>query len=1028
MKKYAQRLVAVLLCVCTVFSCMTVTASALDPMAIISVVGSIGTVLGALDQLAGLYHVEPNVIMDSIRNDIYGQTSNFLWCVPSSSVNNSSTRIDVPYTSLSMIAQDWNLNYSGAGFDFPCQLAKLKGSDGITYNVIKLMQMSDQQDRTGRSRQAWFLADGSGRILCSAEAPNAAGTWISIRDLKTPCNMVPVDALYQMAKGEGGVVSKSGDMYFVMNTLRTQALAANDGHAYAAWVNPDQAAIGQERPTTSGTVTEGGDTTNITNENNDYSQYIDIDNMTQVLPGGTLNQIDSLLYDATTKTYYTNSFNTTNNNYDFTVNQYHINYTSITYIGQTAEYDKHYELYYELPDGRDSADLTASDLEQISTSFKDIMNYARSADDLSQRALYHFDGNTQDSSYWSYCSDFHWNEGATLTYMDEGTFGGSLYLDENEHDFTITLPGASDLAGDWTLQFRYYQSHTLTPAWDSTIEAGGSPIFHSTGAAFGNISEDLGPVPIGVWNEFCFVRLEGVIHYYLNGVYLASDTKVCSSNSLRFKFGSEQQTYKKIDELRFTRGAIYTPGQNYEPTSVPYDSNLTLVLPDERVPVADEVMNLNQSTTNYFNSVSLNNWVDNSAISALKTVSLPSDWSTPLYSNMNRRLFYNPSYTSFSSGSGYSRMTISKEVSTYCVDYDEPTYNVYRMMQFGSGLFLSVGGWYSDTAEEMNYSAYGNVLKDTPYTVSVVLADGSYSTATYIYRSDFTCEILSKEISSVIDFEVVDLSSESDTYYLKTYHRLGIRIYPRTASFADIIYMEYESGDKAKFSISYEGAVYDPVQLTESPILAVRSNMDITTYQIGGVRPSYPQKGQVYAMVERGYITSLQQYTGSAWESVDGRIWTGSRWIPASSYNVITLQDMYDIVDSTPDYEYIYSESGFWDWFQRAWKDLISRLDKIIDGQGKGSGGGSVTDDDLPPVLDNTDTPADEGWKAYDLLIVIKDGTWSFVTGVISTGFNGLVGLVDGLSHVTEFFDAYDSDSSANVLGITNYGGSDIWD
>ena len=32
--------------------------------------------------------------------------------------------------------------------------------------------------------------------------------------------------------------------------------------------------------------------------------------------------------------------------------------------------------------------------------------------------------------------------------------------------------------------------------------------------------------------------------------------------------------------------------------------------------------------------------------------------------------------------------------------------------------------------------------------------------------------------------------------------------------------------------------------------------------------------------------SSLQQYNGSAWVAVDGRIWTGFRWIPYSSFDI----------------------------------------------------------------------------------------------------------------------------------------------
>ena len=119
-----------------------------------------------------------------------------------------------------------------------------------------------------------------------------------------------------------------------------------------------------------------------------------------------------------------------------------------------------------------------------------------------------------------------------------------------------------------------------------------------------------------------------------------------------------------------------------------------------------------------------------------------------------------------------------------------------------------------------------------------------------------------------------------------------------------------------------------------TPTLAVRSDIPVTNYQIGGVRPSIPYKGLVYAMVESGYITSLQIYDGRAWVACDGRIWTGQRWIPYGSYNVVTLSDMYDIADASGNsgYEYIYSESGFWSWLQKFLLKFREDLFTILEG------------------------------------------------------------------------------------------------
>lgn len=314
---------------------------------------------------------------------------------------------------------------------------------------------------------------------------------------------------------------------------------------------------------------------------------IDIANRTFTAPDGTIQILDGIVYDESTHTYYIDSHDSyTTNIYNYYTYQYYINYTSITYIGYTEQYDKHYEVYYKLPDGRSSADLTAEKLEQLNVSI-DVINYGRSADDVSLRSLYHFDGDTDDASYWNYCTDFTWNKGASLTYMDEGSFGGSLYLDETEHDFTLMLP--SGLMGDFTLQWRYYQSATAAPQTDSYIKLGTATVMQFDGANIKNGSGTvLSTMPIGTWNELALIRDSGTLYYYLNGVKIGSVSQGIAWQDLNFHFGSSQQTFKKLDELRVLNTALQTGGASYTPTSVPHDTNLALVLPDSAKPVADE--------------------------------------------------------------------------------------------------------------------------------------------------------------------------------------------------------------------------------------------------------------------------------------------------------------------------------------------------------------------------------------------------------------------------------------------------------
>lgn len=155
--------------------------------------------------------------------------------------------------------------------------------------------------------------------------------------------------------------------------------------------------------------------------------------------------IDNLTFDFDNREYTVNAYdytyNTENNFYTYNYYTYNItynyNYTYITYIGSTAEYvPEDYTLFYELPDGRTSGDLTAEEIAGLSLDF-DVVNYARAYTDTNTRSLHHFDGNTENDSYFSESATLKWNSGASITYLEHTNFGGCLYLDELKHKFTI---------------------------------------------------------------------------------------------------------------------------------------------------------------------------------------------------------------------------------------------------------------------------------------------------------------------------------------------------------------------------------------------------------------------------------------------------------------------------------------------------------------------------------------------------------------------------------------------------------------
>ena len=928
---------------------------------------------------------------------------------------------------------------------------------------------------------------------------------------------------------------------YVAIKLDRQYWANADGYPYVAPANSESTATNQSRPDTqvkdeSGEPAEDDEGNIIQEITEDNSTNIDLSGMTVTLPDGTINVIDQLIYDESSKTYYIDSHdtvnNTVNNYYSWT---YYINYTSITYIGQSEEYNKYYEVYYELPDGRDSADLTAEELEQLNLSI-DVVPYGRSADDASIRSLYHFDGDTRDSSYWNYCTDFTWNTGASLTYMESGAFDGCLYLDEKEHDFTLTLP-SSVTSGDFTLQFRYYQSYTAAPQTDSYISFGTTKLMQLDGANIKNgAGTTLADMPIGSWNELALLRASGTLYYYLNGVCIGSVAdNTAYPETINFHFGSAQQTYKQIDELRFvnrldsgysshpnllgsgeqseilrnwsyasgdvtfsndalhigsnsyvrywlaspetyvgstltvsallTDGEMltctaaitaitdslttyatagygnfrlqlcslqgklfcfmqsnggnysvsalkveigsestladnlaggsaihsFTPPENYTPTSVPYDTNLSLVLPDSAVAVADEYWSISSSKTNLLD-------IDFCTGLAPETLVSSSSFSGDVSTTLTPSMGIITDYAALTSLHNSSRLTRQSAATTYLGSAG--TYWV-------GGLFSCLGVLPNSNVPISGSLPYGI------YTLSVVLADGTIDSFTFDF-SDYSGSAYQDYSWGRLGFYTSCINENVDRYAAWVY------ILPYSGSYIDLAYVELAAGSSTDLTAEWVTSVVEMDKDSfRTPTLAVRTDIAITSYQIGGPRPSLPRQGQVWALVESGYIRSLQIYNGQAWEGCDGRIWTGERWIPYSSYNVITLQDMYDVADASGNtYEYIYTESGFWAWWQRSWNAFTDKLFSALGSGGLGSGSSAPAS--VKEALSKALSSLIE--SAFGVVTEVLKALLSLVTQLLSFIFGFLTETV--LGGIADFFSIFSDGSLFEAFQQTGEDGS----
>ena len=671
----------------------------------------------------------------------------------------------------------------------------------------------------------------------------------------------------------------------------------------------------------------------------------------------------------------------------------------------------------------------------------DVINYGRSTDDTRLRSLYHFDGNTDDASYWNYCTALTWNQGASLTYLESGNFNGALYLDETDHDFTLTLPSALG-SNDFTLQFRYYQSATAAPQDDSYIRFGSTDLMRFNGSQILNGSGTvLSTMPIGTWNELAIIRESGTVRYYLNGVQLGTVSNTTAfTAAVTFHFGSTQQTYKELDELRVLNYALTEGGASYTPTSVPHDTNLALVLPDSVVPVADEYWDITVGGTNLLSQYNLDYWDSghldsllSSSFYNLSTAGYIMDYGScyPVKTFPAVNVIGSPI-----TGSGYSIGSDQLKSVTTFIHGLFPHYFGYAKL----GGLSFVLDWFQDGYSHNCFSSSNS------FVFTVVFSDGSVSSFPFslsdIPKTTWQKPVNSKSIGTSHGYEV-ELTSYMYDRDDSVFIVYSLNFYGNSSA-SEFVYLCIEEGTESTVTAEFVSSVtlMDSASLN-TPTLAVRSDIPVTNYQIGGVRPSIPYKGLVWAMVESGFISSLQIYDGRAWVQCDGRIWTGERWIPYSSYNVVTLSDMYDIADASGQsgYEYIYSESGFWSWFQKAWLDFRQWTSTMLStvqglGSGGGSSGGSVVNDlDVDP-----DSEEESGvWLVGFIKRIARLGGRA-VRGVSDIVIeDALSNAADGLGNMQSFYSADASEpdsyvttfsldgSDGNLQGFAVYDASEVW-
>ena len=341
-------------------------------------------------------------------------------------------------------------------------------------------------------------------------------------------------------------------------------------------------------------------------------QYNDISSVTNITIANTTN---NTFYNPVTNNYntYNNiSYNNAYNTYFMEGDKYNSyitnNATYISYyiIDNSLQETYYYEIYYQLPDGRNSYDLEPEDVWGTYFIYNAINYREVPEDDGVTRGLWHMDGNYKDSSA-SGVGDLSCSE---IDFISDG-MGSSARLSSGKSS-TIYFPRVNK-SSPYTVEFRFKViSAGDLPDNKTESDINREEVRVYTGVRSIDFFELFSSYPkehytncsIGVWYNVSVCYDGSGYTWFLNGqkqfysekfgFFLSNIAGVQFNYSYTITNPSKPSgrpvtgtSYEWVDfrhltvlydEVRLSNKVLYT--ENYTPRTQPFDTNKVLVVPD----------------------------------------------------------------------------------------------------------------------------------------------------------------------------------------------------------------------------------------------------------------------------------------------------------------------------------------------------------------------------------------------------------------------------------------------------------------
>ena len=602
--------------------------------------------------------------------------------------------------------------------------------------------------------------------------------------------------------------------------------------------------------------------------------------------------VNNMFYNYVTNEY---TFNTTNNQNFTYINNYN-NTTIISPSGQTQK------LYYMLPDGSNSLNLTEEQAKKGYKTSLNVASYSNGFDDDDLNFLFHFDSNEYDSAYpinnftlkaipnsVDYVDSSNPSFNQAIAFTDsfdlsvEGTnynnyYSFRIYPQINDK-WSLNINGI-DIASriskiDTKYDYVEWDSKTSTAYWHmisvvnnlpnqcpdtwtnfgNTYDRSTEKYTTSCGYKIANTSvtnqrsyniinnkifEDSGSNLLN-YNQWNFISIDTSGKVFINGV---DSELIVPFDQFKISVNGDSITY--IDEL-----VSFKSNHSSVAPSLPYDSNITYYLPGIQYKKKEPILRrvIRRSVSGNSITPDFNKGYD-SFNTYQRNGSNPT-WSYNFTSPVNITGFKcnvvnnRGSVKIFVSSNGSVIGSISGD-GNGTVNLDTPvlanSFSIYM-----DGANYNGSGYYVYSIEPFTIYYSEPVTK---YSVNLtsngngsVSGGGSYDSGS-----------------------VVSITATPDSGYRFKQWSDGNTDNPRSITV---------NGD-ISLSATFELIPpYEEKTVTEyNNLLLIQSRIPCLSWKFGGIRPSNPNNGDVYCSVnENGNITSVQQFNGIEWVKVVGSIY-----------------------------------------------------------------------------------------------------------------------------------------------------------